>query len=30
MSTYMRQIGAGSEQRKLIFGENARRLLKLG
>jgi len=26
----MRQIGAGSEQRKLIFGENARRLLKLG
>jgi predicted TIM-barrel fold metal-dependent hydrolase len=29
MSTYMRQIGAGSEQRALIFGENARRLLKL-
>jgi predicted TIM-barrel fold metal-dependent hydrolase len=29
MSTYMRQIGAGSEQRKLIFGENARKLLKL-
>ncbi len=30
MSTYMRQIGAGSAQRKLIFGENARKLLKLG
>ena len=29
MSTYMRQIGAGGEQRKLIFGENARKLLKL-
>jgi hypothetical protein len=29
MTSYMRQIGAGSEQRKLIFGENARRLLKL-
>ena len=30
MSAYMRQIGAGSEERRLIFGENARRLLKLG
>jgi hypothetical protein len=30
MSTYMRQMGAGSEARKLIFGENARKLLKLG
>ena len=29
MSTYMRQMGAGSEARKLIFGENARKLLKL-
>jgi predicted TIM-barrel fold metal-dependent hydrolase len=29
MSTYMRQIGAGREQRRLIFGENARKLLKL-
>ena len=29
MSTYMRQCGAGSEARKLIFGENARKLLKL-
>jgi predicted TIM-barrel fold metal-dependent hydrolase len=30
MSTYMRQMGAGSAARKLIFGENARKLLKLG
>jgi predicted TIM-barrel fold metal-dependent hydrolase len=30
MTAYMRQIGAGSAQRKLIFGENARKLLKLG
>jgi predicted TIM-barrel fold metal-dependent hydrolase len=30
LSTYMRQIGAGGEQRRLIFGENARKLLKLG
>ena len=30
MSTYMRQIGAGSKERKLIFGENARKLLKVG
>jgi predicted TIM-barrel fold metal-dependent hydrolase len=29
MATYMRQMGAGGEQRKLIFGENARKLLKL-
>lgn len=29
MSTYMRQMGAGSAQRKLIFGENAKKLLKL-
>lgn len=29
LDTYMRQIGAGSADRKLIFGENARRLLKL-
>jgi predicted TIM-barrel fold metal-dependent hydrolase len=29
MGTYMRQIGAGSRERKLIFGENARRILKL-
>ncbi|MCX7039293.1 MAG: amidohydrolase family protein [Spirochaetes bacterium] len=29
MSTYMRQIGAGSRERKLIFGENARALLRL-
>ena len=29
MSSYMRQVGAGSEQRELIFGENARKLLKL-
>jgi hypothetical protein len=29
LSTYMRQIGAGSAQRKLIFGDNAARLLKL-
>lgn len=30
LSTYMRQMGAGSAQRRLIFGENARKLLKLG
>jgi len=29
MATYMRQIGAGSSERELIFGENAKRLLKL-
>jgi predicted TIM-barrel fold metal-dependent hydrolase len=29
MSTYMRQMGAGGEQRRLIFGDNARKLLKL-
>jgi len=29
MATFMRQMGAGGEQRKLIFGENARKLLKL-
>jgi predicted TIM-barrel fold metal-dependent hydrolase len=29
MSTYMRQIGAGSEEREFIFGENARRLLRV-
>jgi predicted TIM-barrel fold metal-dependent hydrolase len=29
MSTYMRQMGAGSAQRELIFGENAKKLLKL-
>jgi predicted TIM-barrel fold metal-dependent hydrolase len=29
MSTYLRQMGAGGEQRKLIFGETARKLLKL-
>ena len=29
MSAYMRQIGACGPLRKLIFGENARKLLKL-
>jgi predicted TIM-barrel fold metal-dependent hydrolase len=29
MSAYMRQIGAGSKDREQIFGENARRLLRL-
>lgn len=28
-AVYLRQIGAGSSQRKLVFGENAARLLKL-
>jgi predicted TIM-barrel fold metal-dependent hydrolase len=30
MTTYMRQCGAKSKDRKLIFGDNAARLLKLG
>lgn len=30
MSTLVRQMGAGGEHRKLIFGDTARRLLKLG
>ncbi|UCF97528.1 MAG: amidohydrolase [Spirochaetaceae bacterium] len=29
MGTYLRLMGAGSEERKLIFGENAKRLLKI-
>jgi len=29
LANYLRLMGAGSEERKLIFGENARRLLKL-
>ena len=29
MATYMRQMGAGSKQRELIFGDTARKLLKL-
>jgi predicted TIM-barrel fold metal-dependent hydrolase len=29
MATYMRQMGAGSEQRELIFGDTARKLLKI-
>jgi predicted TIM-barrel fold metal-dependent hydrolase len=28
-TVYLRQIGAGSEQRALVFGDNARKLLKL-
>jgi predicted TIM-barrel fold metal-dependent hydrolase len=30
METYLRQIGAGSKDRALVFGENARKLLKIG
>lgn len=29
LANYLRLIGAGSEERKLVFGENAKRLLKI-
>jgi hypothetical protein len=30
METYLRQLGAGSKDRALVFGGNARKLLKIG
>jgi predicted TIM-barrel fold metal-dependent hydrolase len=29
MANYLRLMGAGSEERKLVFGETARRILKI-
>jgi hypothetical protein len=30
MAVYLRQIGAGAKERALVFGDNARKLLKIG